>query len=68
MASVMVCQGSLELGRVLVATVSLVLVESREGEAERVGVAVPGARLEGFKNASAFKFEFDMTTELRRRG
>ena len=47
MASVIVCQGSVGLGGVLVAIVSLVLVESREGEADKVGVAVPGARLEG---------------------
>lgn len=43
----MVCQGSAELKGALVAIVSLVLLELREGEAERVGVAVPGARLDG---------------------
>lgn len=46
-ALAMVCQGSAGLKGVFVVTVSLVLVDRREGEAERVGVAVSGARLEG---------------------
>ena len=68
-ASVIVCEGSAELKGVLVATVSLALTERREGEAERVGVAVPGARFEGWGDeVLEFEFELDMTTELRRRG
>ena len=67
-ASAMVCQGSAELRGVSVVTVLLVLVDRREGETERIGVAVPGARLEeGDDEVSAFEFELDMT-ELRRRG
>ena len=68
-ASVMVCQGSAGLKGVLVAVVSLELAEIREGEAERVEVAVPGARLEVLGDeVLAFESELDMTNELRRRG
>ena len=43
---------------------------SREGEAERVGVAVPmGAKLDGWEDEELFvALPLDMTTELLRRG
>lgn len=66
-ASIIVCQGSPDMVAGAEGTVDEV---SREGEAERVGVAVPiGAKLEGCDDDELFvALPLEMTTELLRRG
>lgn len=71
-ASVIVCQGS-EASKRWETVMSGLLFGRLEGEAERVGAAVPiGARLDeewcGKEVLLLFEFAFEITTELRRRG